>query len=311
MKEIKKILLAIGGKPQKQELVAEVCAVAQNAAAQVTLLSVFDAPSGNRKMDVEPMDLRQWMTEDRLELMTDISSGLVENGIQVTMKQAYGKPYLEIIREALSGDYDLIMKPAESETAIKEVLFGSTDMQLFRACPYPVWAFKPTPNLKLRKVMVAVDLLKNDQEKNALADKVLQWGKDVTDSVGAELHVIHIWSLYGEHTLRGRSILSHKVEQMVEDEKQTQLQLLNQALARNDLKRENVQMHFIKGEAKELIPATARLVQADLLIMGTVGRTGIPGFFIGNTAESVLRQVSCSVLAIKPDGFISPVKLEA
>ena len=235
MKEIKKILLAIGGKPQKQELVAEVCAVAQNAAAQVTLFSVFDAPSGNRKMavepmelrqwmredrlasimDVEPMDLRQWMTEDRLALMKDISSSLVENGIQVTMKQSYGKPYLEIIREALSGDYDLLMKPAESETAIKEVLFGSTDMQLFRACPYPVWAFKPTPNLKLRKVMVAVDLLKHDQEKNALADKVLQWGKDVTDSVGAELHVVHIWSLYQENTLRGRSMLLLSVDQMV------------------------------------------------------------------------------------------------
>ena len=70
-------------------------------------------------------------------------------------------------------------------------------------------------------------------------------------------------------------------------------------------------MHFLKGEEKELIPATVRSVQPDLLIMGTVGRTGIPGFFIGNTADSVLRQVSCSVLAIKPDGFISPVKLDA
>ena len=70
-------------------------------------------------------------------------------------------------------------------------------------------------------------------------------------------------------------------------------------------------MHFLKGEEKELIPATVRSVQPDLLIMGTVGRTGIPGLFIGNTADSVLRQVSCSVLAIKPDGFISPVKLDA
>ncbi|HOO52306.1 MAG TPA: universal stress protein [Alphaproteobacteria bacterium] len=44
------------------------------------------------------------------------------------------------------------------------------------------------------------------------------------------------------------------------------------------------------------------------MVMGTVGRTGIPGFFIGNTADSVLRQVGCSVLAIKPKGFSTPVK---
>jgi len=42
--------------------------------------------------------------------------------------------------------------------------------------------------------------------------------------------------------------------------------------------------------------------------MGTVCRTGIPGYFIGNTAESILSEVSCSVLTLKPEGFISPVE---
>ena len=45
--------------------------------------------------------------------------------------------------------------------------------------------------------------------------------------------------------------------------------------------------------------------------MGTVGRTGVQGFFIGNTAEEILNQVECSVLAVKPPGFESPVKQEA
>jgi nucleotide-binding universal stress UspA family protein len=45
----------------------------------------------------------------------------------------------------------------------------------------------------------------------------------------------------------------------------------------------------------------------DVLVMGTVARTGIPGFIIGNTAESVVQQLSCSLLALKPNGFISPV----
>jgi len=44
--------------------------------------------------------------------------------------------------------------------------------------------------------------------------------------------------------------------------------------------------------------------------MGTVGRVGIPGFFIGNTAEEILKRVECSVLAIKPAGFVSPVGAE-
>ena len=43
--------------------------------------------------------------------------------------------------------------------------------------------------------------------------------------------------------------------------------------------------------------------------MGTVSRTGIAGFFIGNCAETVLRQVDCSVLTLKPAGFATPISL--
>jgi nucleotide-binding universal stress UspA family protein len=41
--------------------------------------------------------------------------------------------------------------------------------------------------------------------------------------------------------------------------------------------------------------------------MGTVARTGISGFVMGNTAETILSQIDCSVLAIKPPGFETPV----
>ena len=50
-------------------------------------------------------------------------------------------------------------------------------------------------------------------------------------------------------------------------------------------------------------------LQADLVVMGTVARTGISGLLIGNTAEAILEQVQCSVLAVKPHGFVSPVRL--
>ena len=40
----------------------------------------------------------------------------------------------------------------------------------------------------------------------------------------------------------------------------------------------------------------------------TVARSGAGGMIIGNTAERVLNRMNCSVLALKPDGFVSPVK---
>ena len=42
----------------------------------------------------------------------------------------------------------------------------------------------------------------------------------------------------------------------------------------------------------------------------TVVRIGVAGLFIGNTAEAILEQIECSVLAVKPEGFETPVSLE-
>jgi nucleotide-binding universal stress UspA family protein len=43
--------------------------------------------------------------------------------------------------------------------------------------------------------------------------------------------------------------------------------------------------------------------------MGTIARSGVTGLLMGNTAERVFGHVNCSVLAVKPAGFVSPVKL--
>jgi nucleotide-binding universal stress UspA family protein len=52
----------------------------------------------------------------------------------------------------------------------------------------------------------------------------------------------------------------------------------------------------------------AKQLHVDLVVMGTVARTGIAGLFIGNTAETILEQLQCSVLAVNPLGFVSPLK---
>ena len=65
--------------------------------------------------------------------------------------------------------------------------------------------------------------------------------------------------------------------------------------------------HIVQGMPGRELPKVATDIKADLVVMGTVARTGIAGVVIGNTAETVLSQLQCSVLAIKPKDFVSPV----
>lgn len=56
------------------------------------------------------------------------------------------------------------------------------------------------------------------------------------------------------------------------------------------------------------MPELARHQRINLLIMGTVARTGISGLVMGNTAEQILDDVGCSMIAVKPPGFRSPLE---
>lgn len=66
-----------------------------------------------------------------------------------------------------------------------------------------------------------------------------------------------------------------------------------------------------QGEPEAVIPEFVVAEGVDLVVMGTVARGGIAGLLIGNTAERMLRKLPCSVLAVKPEGFVCPVSLDA
>ncbi len=74
----------------------------------------------------------------------------------------------------------------------------------------------------------------------------------------------------------------------------------------NDL---NHSLHFIESEAEDVLIDTVSREKIDLVVMGTVARTDLVGFLVGNTSEAVLNLINSSALAIKPPGFIPPVTL--
>jgi universal stress protein E len=59
------------------------------------------------------------------------------------------------------------------------------------------------------------------------------------------------------------------------------------------------QMYVEEGNAAVAINQTARNLNAGLIVIGTVGRQGLSGSLIGNTAESVIEGTSVDVLVVK------------
>lgn len=98
------------------------------------------------------------------------------------------------------------------------------------------------------------------------------------------------------------------LEQLRADQERLLAEAFSDLLAPYGMSLDDPIVHFAKGMPAVLIADLASALPADLIVIGTIGRTGIPGFFIGNTAESVMQVTELPVLAVKPRDFRSPVQ---
>lgn len=183
-------------------------------------------------------------------------------------------------------------------------------MHLMRKCPCPVWVMKPTQRRRYKRVLAAVDPVPSDEQHNSLNVNIMELATSLARVEGSELHVIHTWVPASERICGlGNRLTPDEAAQIAGDSRRAHEAWFGGLLEKFALGDLRVQLHLLKGEASELIPALAQKKHIDVIVMGTVCRTGVPELFIGNTAEKVLRQVNCSVLTVKPDGFVTPVAL--
>ncbi len=319
MKRFRKILLVYDRESEHDELLARAVSLAKSNEAQLTLIdplgsepgelsAVFAALPGARGQEVE----HEVLNFHRARLSA-IGASITAQGVEVRTLVPQGIAFIEIIREVLRGGHDLVMKGAEGGRADGPQVFGSTDLHLLRKCPCPVWIMKRGVEPSYARILAAIDPDPGNDEKSALDRLILDLATSLSEIDDGELHVVHAWRLAGEESFRYSAFLRSseaEIDRLLEEEKGRHRSRLDAALEGYRIESRAERIHLLKGDAGRLIPELARDKGAELVVMGTVGRTGLSGYFIGNTAEAILGQVDCSVLAVKPPGFRTPVRLE-
>jgi nucleotide-binding universal stress UspA family protein len=288
--------------------------LARRNQAKLTVVDVIEEDSwvSGEIYGLEPFqELKQLVSEERQKELDIVIEPLRQQGLDVRVKLLFGKPFLEIIREVLRENHDLVMKTAQGEGGLKGMLFGSTAMHLMRKCPCPVWVVKRGENERFDRIIAAVDPDPLDEQRNQLNFKIMDLATSLAKIEQSILLVVHAWSLYGETILRsGRGRMNREeIDTMVREAEAEHKERLNNLLQKYKLQDLKHRVHLIKGEAGRVIPELAEKKRADLIVMGTLSRSGVAGFLIGNTAEKIIHEVDCSVLTAKPDGFVTPVKL--
>ncbi|NIF22024.1 universal stress protein UspE [Candidatus Pantoea multigeneris] len=257
----------------------------------------------------ERTSMRQGVISQRTEWIRQQAHAYIEAGVEIEIKVVWhNRPYEAIIHEVLQNNHDLVLKMAHQHDRLEAVIFTPTDWHLLRKCPCPVWMVKDQPWPQGGKALVAVNLASEEPHHNALNQKLIQETSVLAEMVNhTEVHLVGAYpitpiniaielpdfdpSVYND-AIRGQHLVAMKA--------------LRQKFGIGE-----EFTHVAKGLPEEVIPDLASHLDAGVVVLGTIGRTGLSAAFLGNTAEQVIDHLRCDLLAIKPDDFVSPVTLPA
>ncbi len=308
------ILFFADDSPWVKPALQQTLTAAKHWQARLTVCGVVERITQEvRAVDriILPTEIQRAAQRERYDELGVLIDQVARARSGIGRKVLVGSPSQEVVQAVMDNGYDLLVKSAQGHADPTPLLFGTVDLQLLRRCPCPVLVLKPSPEGRRRSVLAAVAPEPDALEGEDLNARILGTAAAIAALERAEMHVLHVWKARGEGLLRGghRLGLSRtETEQWVEKSRQFYEQWLGELMAANPVLGQAPERHLEKGDASHVISDLAARIGADLVVMGTHRHTGIRGLFIGSTAEQVLGQVECSVLAVKPRGFAEVAK---
>ena len=301
MKQFRRILCVVDPLAKRQVALGRAFELAVQNGAKLKLVDVVDTQRG--WLGLMSRSHAELLEHDRRSRLRTLTETHIQADMDVEIEILHGRPALAVVEEVVREGFDLVIKDARGTSTHKTLLVGSADMRLLRNCPCPVWLAMPDKPQRHQRILAAIDPLTNDAVHKNLNRSILQLAASLALQESGELHVVAVWSTPGEELLAGR-MPEDRLLEYIEKAQRLAKQSLDHVLRHARIEAENV--HFHRGDASAAILQTVDEIEADMLVLGSVARN-LTSLLMGNTADTVLRQVSCSVLTVKPDGFVSPL----
>lgn len=248
--------------------------------------------------------MRQSVIKDKelwLASLIDDLNPSIEVGKQVVW---HNRPFEAIVEQVIQAGYDLVIKGTHQHDKFKSVVFTPTDWHILRKCPCPVLLVKEHEWPTNGNILAAVNVGSDEAEHHSLNMKITQEAKRLALLIQGNVHLVN--SFPGTPVNIAIEIPEFNSSEYNDTMRKHHEHAMIAHANKFDISVANT--HVKEGLPEAVIEQVADAIDAELVILGTVGRTGISAALIGNTAEHVIDQLNCDVLALKPDGYVSPLQ---
>ncbi|MEM6791523.1 MAG: universal stress protein [Myxococcota bacterium] len=272
---MKHVLLATDFSPAAMFATEAAATLAERLDARATLAHVLR--DADRSPPEEGLEL---LRERRFGQVADVSCALLEGE----------HADVALIEAARARDVDLIVVARHGRHTIEERLLGATTERLLRKAPCSVFVAHPSRRERLtlaKHVMVGTDFSPASRSALAVA-------RALADAFSAWTTLVHVWDLVPTELI---------AEPLREGEgPRAMLLRMLEETRRDHLGESSTEAVLVRDKsAVAAICDEADTREADVLVLGTHGRTGLTRFFLGSVAERVVRHAPCSVLVVRDD----------
>ncbi|KAF7773875.1 universal stress protein E [Pseudoalteromonas citrea] len=305
MDKIKRILAVIDPTKAQQNSLQRALSLAKKTGAHITaFMSIYDFSYEMTTMlsRDEREAMREAVIKDREAWLNDLLSSIDDIDVH-SLVLWHNRPYEAVINTVINEGYDLVIKSTHQHDTLKSVIFTPTDWHLIRKCPSPVLLVKDHEWPEQGHILAAVNSVSDNEQHQALNRRIISDAQFICQLANAQLSLVNTYpatpvNIAIEIPEFNPSQYNEAVKKHHEDETFALADSFNIARTECEIK---------EGLPEDVIPLVANTKGSELVVIGTVGRTGLSAALVGNTAEHVIDSLDCDVLALKPDGYKSPL----
>jgi universal stress protein E len=243
-----------------------------------------------------------------LKRLEALAAPLRRNGLQVTTAAEWDYPVHEaVVRRAHHTQADLIVADQHPGRHAAPAFLRYADWELVRNSPVPLLLVKKRGQYSAPRILAAVDPSHAFAKTARLDDAVLGAADRLADALRGRLHVVHAYipTLLDLPTEVSAPEVTAKLFGHAHKEASGRL---DKALRSARLgKLATNRRHLVARHPVDAIPQVARECASEIVVLGALSRSGLKGFFIGNTAERLLDSLPCDLLVVKQPGFVTRV----
>ena len=311
MKKLDRVLLFVDDKPDHQIIAGAIEEVALRG-AELTLAAVVERSLSRtdlRRLGIDGDELERDLVQERQRELEEAVQQVNRPDVDTETVVLVGRAVESIVAYASEQRFDLLIKAPSPTGGLRRDRLGGTDQRLLRTAPCTVAIGRPQETRGPQRAVVAVDVDYGDEENATLNRGLLDSVLVAQGGEPTEVYVVHAWDLYGYTILAsgGGRIPPDRFRSALDAEQAARQRWLDslirshrQALSAEQAAKFDPKTLLVRGDAIEVIPEKVRELEASVLGLGTVSRSGVSGFLIGNTAEEILHRVDCTVVVHRP-----------